>query len=137
MITHPQLSNNTTTSCDFSHCQTLSISVCTCKWQVVTSSIQKETQHQVCTTCTQGCSGNRLKGDRSLQVNELTSIIRQWHHLNEFLKFKLNEYFTDVMIFSTRISFFKVNKSANEFMQHHVLFHESISLSHWMISDSL
>ena len=45
------------------------------------------------------------------------------------MKFKMNEYFTDLMIFSVRASLFKISKSALEFMQHHVLFHESINLS--------
>ena len=104
---------------------------------VVTSSSQRETQHQVCTTCTQGCSGSRFKGHRSLQVGELMSIW-QWHRQKQssqnsrWMSLSLISWSSQLALRSSKSARQRV--SSRSVM---CFFHERISLSHLMISDSL
>ena len=72
---------------------------------------------------------SKLTSGRRAPINHLTLSSDEAHPEAEFSKFNMSEYFTDIMVFSARASLFEVSKSACEFTQHHVLYHESIALS--------
>ena len=84
-------------------------------------------------TIRQSLEGSSIKAGRRAHIGHLTIPAPE----SQFSKVKMNDYFADFMIFSARASLFEVSESASEFMQYHVLYHQSTSLSPWWISDSL
>ena len=52
----------------------------------------------------------------------------------KFKKVKLHQFFTNHQIWSAQTELFNITQTASSFMTHHVLFHESVSLSQWYMS---
>ena len=53
------------------------------------------------------------------------------------LMFQFHEYLKHIMVWSSRTELFHYSQSASGFMNQHVLFHESVSISPHSIADSL
>ena len=63
----------------------------------------------------------------------------RWYasHEVEFKKVKLHQFFKDHQIWAAQTELFSHNQSASSFMQSHVLYHESVSVSSWFMSETI
>ena len=142
MIKHQEISSTTMTSRGSTRCQTLSIIVCTCEgswlsfqlnWKFSIKNVQLVLRYS------QALSPSLRDLNWSVSSHQsLDSVFIRCSPTCGVLKFefKMKGYFADLVVYSGRTSLFEISKSASELMQTYVLFHKTISLSPWTISDS-